>query len=184
MVGPLAIPFGRRRDRANDATVDLGARIDGRLDHAYRLATVILGNAMEAEDAVADAALTAWRARTSLRDTDRFDAWFDRILLNGCRDRLRVRRRRRVTSIDVAELAERADSGDFRQAVDGRDAVARAFRTLEPDEQMVVALRFWADLSIDAIADRIGVPAGTVKSRLNRALGRLRTALTVAEDDR
>src|SRR6185436_2581794 len=79
MDGPQALRLGERRGRVTDATDDFAARIDARIDGAYRLATVILGNALDAEDAVADAALNAWRSRSKLRDADRFDAWFGRI---------------------------------------------------------------------------------------------------------
>ena len=63
-----------------------------RLVSCYRLATVILGDPVEAEDATHDAAARAWERWGSLRDLDRFDAWFGRILVNECRDRLRRRR--------------------------------------------------------------------------------------------
>ena len=55
---------------------------------------------------------------------------------------------------------------------------------LDPDERIVIVLRFWRDLTVDDIAERTGTPSGTVKSRLHHALGRLRTALTIAENDR
>jgi RNA polymerase sigma-70 factor (ECF subfamily) len=183
MDGPQAVPLGRDARRVTDATDPLAARIDARVDLAYRLAAVILGDALEAEDAVADAALSAWRSRSDLRDLDRFDAWFDRIVVNGCRDRLRARRRRPVEVIPV-ELADSSTDDDFRTLVDTRDTVGRAMDALEPDERIVLVLRFWADLPVDSIAARLNVPAGTVKSRLNRATGRMRTLLLVAEGDR
>src|SRR5258707_797744 len=83
---PQANPLGR--DRVTVDPEPVGALIEAQLDRAFRLATVILGNAMEAEDAVADTALAAWRARGGLREADRFEAWFGRILINVCRDRL------------------------------------------------------------------------------------------------
>src|SRR4051812_9983426 len=63
------------------------------LDRAYRYATLMLGSRSDAEDATHDAALTAWRRFGDLRDRDRFEAWFGRILVNSCRDQLRTRRR-------------------------------------------------------------------------------------------
>jgi len=82
------------------------------------------------------------------------------------------------------ELAEPSTDDDFRTLVDTRDAVGRAIDALEPDERIVLVLRFWADLPVDSIAARLNVPAGTVKSRLNRATGRMRTLLLVAEGER
>lgn len=166
--------------------VDSFARlIEGQLDGAFRLATVILGSAIEAEDAVADAALSAWRSRSRLRQPDRFEAWFGRIVVNACRDRLRSRRRHPVGELPAGEV--RAPDGnrtDFRDAVHARDAMSRAFEVLEPDERIVIVLRFWHDLPVDAIAERVGIPAGTVKSRLHHATERLRAALAVAEGER
>ena len=179
--GALAIPIGP--DRVTDEAASFAVLIEGQLDRSFRLATVILGSAIEAEDAVADAALAAWRSRGGLRDADRFEAWFGRIVVNQCRDRLRARKRHPVTQVaarepDVAGEGGRGDRADFRDAIHARDALSRAFETLEPDEQIVLALRFWHDLTIEAIADRVGIPTGTVKSRLHHATARLRGAMT------
>jgi RNA polymerase sigma-70 factor (ECF subfamily) len=182
--GALAIPIGR--DRVTDEAGSFASLVEGRLDRSFRLATVILGSSIEAEDAVADAALAAWRSRGRLRDIDRFDAWFGRVLVNVCRDRLRARRRRPVVEMPFGEVgvAGRAGSADFRDGVHARDALSRAFETLEPDERIVLVLRFWQDLTVEAIAERVGIPAGTVKSRLSHATGRLRTALAAMEVER
>lgn len=184
--GALAVPIGRDRVTSESSFAGL---IEAQLDRAFRLATVILGSAIEAEDAVSDAAFAAWRSRGQLRDTERFEAWFGRILVNVCRDRIRSRRRHPVTEMAVAApgLAGntgRGDTADFREGVHARDVMSRAFETLEPDERIVLALRFWHDLTVEAIADRVGVPAGTVKSRLHHATGRLRTALAAMEHER
>jgi RNA polymerase sigma-70 factor (ECF subfamily) len=190
MDGPdaaLAIPSRRARPAMTGDAAAFAARIEGQLDRSYRLAAVILGSAIEAEDAVSDAALAAWRGRARLRDIERFEAWFGRIVVNECRDRLRARRRRPVAEVPVAEPgapADGSDRPDFRDAVHARDAMSRAFETLGPDERIVLVLRFWDDLTVDAISERIGIPAGTVKSRLHHATGRLRAALTAQEVDR
>ncbi|HYO42686.1 MAG TPA: sigma-70 family RNA polymerase sigma factor [Candidatus Limnocylindrales bacterium] len=156
--------------------------VDRHLDGAYRLASVILNDRVEAEDAVHDAAVAAWRAFAGLHDPDRFEAWFRRILVNGCRDRLRARARRRV--VDVGrELVEREHPVvlDASEATAARDALDRALAGLDADHQVVVALRFHADLTVPAIAEALGIPEGTVKSRLHHALGRLRAAMTEAD---
>jgi RNA polymerase sigma-70 factor (ECF subfamily) len=183
--GALAIPIGI--DRVTDEAATFAALIETQLDLSYRLATVILGSAIEAEDAVADAALAAWRSRDRLREAGRFEAWFGRILVNGCRDRLRARGRRPVVEMPAGEVgasAARRGEPDFRDGVHARDAMSRAFETLEPDERIVLVLRFWHDLTVEAIADRVGIPAGTVKSRLSHATGRLRSALAAMETER
>ena len=140
---------------------------------AYRLAFAIPGDDMEAEDAAQDAFTSAWRQRASLRDPDRFDAWFGRILVNVCRDRLR--RRARIRRLPTAR--EETSPADTAQATLDRDVLGRALAALQPDFRLVVVLRFWADLSVDGIAERLGIPAGTVKSRLNSSMRQLRAAL-------
>jgi RNA polymerase sigma-70 factor (ECF subfamily) len=156
--------------------------VERRLDASYRLAAVILGDRVEAEDAVHDAAVAAWRGFAALRDPDRSDAWFRRILVNGCRDRLRARARRRVVDVgrELAD-AEHPRVADVAEAAAVRDALARAIDSLAPEEQVVVALRFHADLTVPAIAEALAIPEGTVKSRLHHAMGRLRTALREAD---
>jgi len=187
MLGSLVVEPTREREGASLRVVDERADafrrlVDRSLDASYRLAAVILNDRVEAEDAVHDAAVAAWRAFDSLRDPDRFDAWFRRILVNGCRDRLRARARHRV--VDVGRELGEADHprvGDASEATAARDALGRALASLDADHQVVVALRFHADLTVPAITEALGIPEGTVKSRLHSALGRLRTAMTEAD---
>ena len=147
------------------------------LDNAYRYATLMLGDRADAEDATHDAALTAWRHLGELRDPAKFEAWFGRIVVNACRDRLRVRRRRPVH----LELDPELSTPDANDGLAGRDALANAIRSLTTDHREVVVLRFYADLTVDQIAARTGVGAGTVKSRLHYAMRQLRAAVE-AED--
>jgi RNA polymerase sigma-70 factor (ECF subfamily) len=141
------------------------------LDRIYRLAGLLLGNATEAEDAVQDALAIAWQRYGDLRDVARFGPWLDRIVVNGCRDRLR--RRGAVRFIPLAVDIDPPDRDPFAAFVE-RDALLSSVGRLTPDERVVVVLRFWADLPLEAIAERTGLPLGTVKSRLHRAIGRLR----------
>jgi RNA polymerase sigma-70 factor, ECF subfamily len=145
------------------------------LDRAYRLAGLILGDALEAEDAVQDALLRAWRSVGTVRDLEGFQAWFDRILVNGCRDRLRRRRTIRFIPLDAS--VDPAMPVDPFRAIAERDALLGGLAALEPDERVVIVLHYWADLSLDQIAARVGTPLGTVKSRLHRARKRLRIEL-------
>ena len=147
---------------------------------AYRLAGVILGDPVEAQDATHDAVVAAWRRYGSLRDPARFEAWFQRILVNVCRDRLRRRRRWPVVEIDLTR--EPAEGPDNIAGVDDHVALDRAFAQLNPDQRVTVALRFYADLTVEEIAHRTHVPAGTVKSRLHAATRRLQEALGVKQE--
>ncbi len=167
------LPEEGARERAFFGLLDRGA-----LDAAYRYATLILGDPTEAEDATHEAALAAWRRFADLRDPDRFDAWFGRILVNACRDRLRARRRTLHEILGDEAVGSTADSTD---AIASRQALGQALRSLSVDHREVIVLRFYADLTVDQIADRTGVGSGTVKSRLHYALRHLRDALATEE---
>jgi len=144
---------------------------DVALANSYRLAAHLLGDPDDAEDATQEALLLAWRGWPRLRDPERFGAWFDRILVNVCYERLR--RRRRSPTI---ELPEEIGGGiDQAGAAVARDSVGRALLGLTPEQRIVVVLRYWRDLSIEEIADRLDVPSGTVRSRLHYALRSIRT---------
>ena len=92
-------------------------------------------------------------------------------MVNGCRDRLR--RRGTIRFIPLAVDADPPERDPFATFLE-RDALLGSIGRLTADERIVIVLRFWADLPLEAIADRLGWPLGTVKSRLHRALGRLR----------
>lgn len=146
------------------------------LPRHYRLAAVILGDPAEAEDATHDAFEAAWRRWHTLRDPHRVDAWFGRILVNVCRDRLRHRKRHPVTELGDALAGSIAARDDLSVTAD-RDEVGRALAGLNPDQRVVIVLRYYADLPVDAIAERVGVPAGTVKSRIHHALAAMHQAI-------
>jgi len=152
---------------------------ESRLADHYRIASVILGDPVEAQDATHDAIAQAWRGRSDLRDLERLDAWVGRILVNECRDRMRRRRRRPVTDISD-EVSGLLAAPDQLKAAADRDEIGRAFAVLNPDQQIAVALRFYADLTVDQIADRVGAPAGTVKSRLHHAMAAMNAELVRA----
>jgi RNA polymerase sigma-70 factor (ECF subfamily) len=137
---------------------------------------VVLRDPVEAEDVVHDAALLAWRRLDSLRDPARFEAWFGRIVLNLCRDQLRARGRQRIRDAELGAQMELSRHDDFG-SVAQRDALGAAFPRLDPDLQLVVALRFYRDLRLEAISELLGIPLGTVKSRLHTGLKRLRAEL-------
>jgi RNA polymerase sigma-70 factor, ECF subfamily len=157
--------------------------VDRALDDAYRLAGIVLGDRTEAEDAVHDAVIAAWRGFGQLRDQTSFEPWFRRIVVNTCRDRLRARARR-LRIVDVGrELveAEHPRQPDAAEATATRDAMDRALESLDPDERLTVVLRYHADMTVPAIAAATGTPEGTVKSRLHRAIEQLREAIEEAE---
>jgi RNA polymerase sigma-70 factor (ECF subfamily) len=150
---------------------------DERLARAYRLAGVILRDAVEAEDAVHDAGVQAWLHWAELRDPSKADAWFDRIVVNECRARLR---RRKIAPITVTALPDRASPDAYHAFVE-RDALHGALARLDADHRIAVVLRHVEGLSPAEIAERTGTREGTVKSRLHYALRDLRAALEAGE---
>ena len=143
------------------------------LDESYRLARASLGRDGDAEDAVHDAFETAWRKWSDLRDHGLFRPWFGRIVVNTCRDRLRHGARHRTEEVD-----ERLPGGDPFAGTEERDELDRALARLKPDDQVILALRYYRDLAIDDIALLMDVRPGTVMSRIHRAQARLRTILS------
>jgi len=149
--------------------------IEPELPRSYKLAGYLLGDAMEAEDAVCEAVARAWQNRGRLRDPERFPAWFGRIVTNACRDRMRRRKGARIVEIED-EAGSICERDPFADAL-ARDEVGRLVRKLSADQQIVVALRYWRDLPLEEIAEHLDVPLGTVKSRLYQGLRVLRVEL-------
>jgi len=169
-IGPRASQRTERRSAFERFT-------QSRLDRAYRLAGLILRDQSEAEDAVHDAAVQAWMHWQDLRDPERMDAWFDRILVNECRSRLR---RQSIRPLVLADPPEPAGPDAFA-GLHERDRLRRALAGLDADHRIAVVLRYVDDLSPAEIARRTGEREGTVKSRLHYALRQLRATLDAAE---
>jgi len=163
------------RDATDQARAEAFRRVaEGHLLDAYKLAGAILGDPTESRDAVHDAFIAAWQQWPNLRDQSRFQAWFKRIVVNECRDRLRRASRRRTEDVDQ-QIGLRAP--DVSGQVHDRFLVEAAIRELKPDDRIVLALRYYRDLRVDDIAALLDIPAGTVKSRLNHAHVRLRAVM-------
>jgi RNA polymerase sigma-70 factor (ECF subfamily) len=175
--GGLRVGVRASGDRAEERREAFERLTQARLRRAYRLASMLLSDTEEAQDAVHDAAEQAWRGQRSLRDLGRFDAWFDAIVVNRCRDRLRRRR----TQPLVPDALNEAVGRDPLACSAERLALASALERLAPDHRIVVALRYAADLSIAEIAARTGEREGTVKSRLHCGLRELRAAYDAAD---
>lgn len=151
---------------------------EGHLDAAYRLARAILREPAEAQDATHDAYVQAWRMWSTLRDPSRFEAWFDQILVNTCRNRLQ--RSKRWQAEDISAEVAAATGDPYGPSLD-RDVLGAALQGLSADHRVVVALRYYLDLTIDQIAVRLDIPAGTVQSRLHYALQRLHASIDAAD---
>lgn len=143
-------------------------------DRCMAIAYRILRDADLAEDAVQAALITAWRQLRSLRDPDAFEPWLHRILTHECY--AEARRRRMRAEIRVLPLHDQADSTDFL-TVNDRDQLDRAFRRLTVEQRAVLVFHHYLGLPLSEVADRMGIPVGTVKSRLYHATAALRASL-------
>jgi RNA polymerase sigma-70 factor (ECF subfamily) len=126
----------------------------------------------------------AWRGFARLRDRASVRAWLHAILVNHCLNSLRTRSRRpRAIRIDDGSDLDRFGAvGDSSAAGAERDRLDRAFENLTLDQRTVMALRYTLDLSIPQVAEALGIPQGTVKSRVHSAVERLRAALGEEND--
>jgi RNA polymerase sigma-70 factor, ECF subfamily len=145
-------------------------------DRLFAVATRILRDDDLAADATQQALVSIWRDLPQLRDLARFDAWSYQLLVRACYAERRKERRwspsLRVVSSDLVGAAE-----DGTALVIARDQMERAARRLSIDHRAVVVLRYYLDLPHAEIAELLGVPVGTVRSRLRYALHGLRAAL-------
>jgi RNA polymerase sigma-70 factor (ECF subfamily) len=144
----------------------------------FRVAHRILRDLDAAEDAVQRALVDIWRDLPRLKDLDRFDAWTYRLVVRASLDEARQRRRH----AHVRELpTDGPSTPDVSGSLATRDALDRAFDRLKPEQRVVVVLHHHAGFPLTEIATILGVPYGTVGSRLHYALRELRAALGVDE---
>jgi RNA polymerase sigma factor (sigma-70 family) len=155
----------------HEAFSELARLSIGRL---YSVARLILRDAARAEDATQEALVAAWRDLSALRDPDRFDGWMRQLLVRACyrearRNQQRMRHEARVVPLGLA--------GDPAIALADRDQLDRGFDRLSPEQRALVVVHFYLDLPIAETADLLGLPLGTAKSRLHRAIRQMRAGL-------
>ncbi len=154
---------------AFDALVDL----DG--DRCLAIAYRITRDHAMADDAVQQALITAWRELPRLREVERYEIWLQRLLVNACYQELRQLRRwkNRVSPLPPDGPA----AADPYRSTEDRDALDRAFARLSPDRRAIFVLHHHAGLPLATVASIVGLPVGTVKSRLHYSTEILRAAL-------
>ena len=128
-----------------------------------------------AEDALQDALVIAWRDLPGLRDPDRFDPWMHRLLTHVCIAQA-TRERRRLADLRVLPVDDVAAPDAFLSIAE-RDQLDRGFRRLTPNERVLLVLRHFIGYEPSEIAEILGVPAGTIRSRLHHAHRAMRAAL-------
>ena len=148
-------------------------------DRLFGIANRILRDIERSEDAVQQTLVIAWRELPRLRDPDRFDAWINRLLVNACY--LEARRARQWgANIRVLPLDGPAGPDDTLNVAD-RDQLERGFRRLPPDQRAILVLRHYLGLEPAEIAETLGIPLGTARSRLHYAHRAMRAALEAVE---
>ena len=150
---------------------------------SFRTACLILGNRADAEEAVQDAFLRAWRFRDSLTSVPSIKPWLYRVVVNSCYSKLRQEiphRDRRDGDGPLADLASATATRGRRRALEMAETVLAALQRLPVSLRVPVVLRYYADLSERDIALAIGRRQGTVKSRLHEARRRLADDPTMA----
>jgi len=150
-------------------------------EHALRLACFVIGDASEAEDAVQEAFVKGFCAMDRFRRGASFKPWLLRIVANEAKNRRRSARRRDDLWIRLAGAVNHEASEPSPEvgilAEERREALAAALCRLDEDDRMVICYRYFLDLSEKEMAEAMGCARGTVKSRLCRAMGRLRIVL-------
>ena len=147
---------------------------------AYRVAWLVARQAGEAEDAVQEAFVKAYYALPGFRPGAPFRPWLLRIVANEARNRIRSARRQerlvlRAAAVEPGDAAPSPETAALDR--DEAQALVRALEKLREPDRLVIAYRYLFELSEAEMADALGVRPGTVKSRLSRALGRLRAEL-------
>jgi RNA polymerase sigma factor (sigma-70 family) len=149
------------------------------LDVSFRFAYLITGSEADAHDAAQDALVKAWLALERFRTGAPFRPWLLRIVTNEAHNRRRAAGRQAGLALRLARAPEEAAPGAEALAIIGeqRAVLLAAVAALREDDQLVIAARYFIGLSEAETATVLSLRPGTVKSRLSRALGRLRDGL-------
>ena len=146
----------------------------------YRLALGMGLSPHDAEEVAQETFVAAWRGLPNFRGDSKFFTWLYQLTSHAAIDFLR-REKRHGNTVELAECPEINDGEDLPEEVaekqEDREAVAAAMQELTPEYREILLLRYMQELDYDEIAAVLFVPAGTVKSRLNRAKAQLKEIL-------
>jgi RNA polymerase sigma-70 factor (ECF subfamily) len=154
-------------------------------DVAFRTAVLLAGGAAEAEDAAQEAFVKAHRALGRFRADAPFRPWLLAIVANEARNRRRSASRRQSLALRLAEDRPAGEAAPSPETAvldhERRAELLAALERLRPEDREVIGCRYLLELSEAETAEVLRCPRGTVKSRLSRALERMRTAMTAGE---
>ena len=156
-------------------------------DAAFRTAYFVAGRSSDAEDAAQEAMVKAYRALGSFRTGAAFRPWLLAIVANEAKSRLRSAARRESLVLRLGEGRPESDAAPSPEAAalahEEKESLMRALGRLSENDRLVIGFRFFLDLSEKEIADAMRCRQGTVKSRLSRAMKRLRLELKGSRRD-
>jgi RNA polymerase sigma-70 factor (ECF subfamily) len=167
--------------RAGDE-VAFATLIEAEAPRVYRAVLAVVRSPEDAQEVIQDASIRAWRQIHGLRETASWAGWFRRIAVRQALDAAGRQRSRRVReiSLDAADGSERTAGPGGADPSSGwaeRAAVMGALASLSKDDRALLGLRYGADLEVPDVAEALGIPLGTAKSRLHRALRRVASAM-------
>lgn len=162
----------RARDGDSEAFGRLAA---GEVQRLLAVARLIVRDRDLADDVVQETLVRCWRYLPTLRDTDRFDGWLNRILMRAVADQ--AKRHRRSAEVSMQAMLIEPAVMDEVSAVNDREQLDRAFRHLSIDHRSVVVLHQYLGLSMIEVGAVLGIPEGTAKSRYHYAMSALRARL-------
>ncbi len=165
----------RARSGDQEAFADLVHQVS---DSLFGVARRILRDPGLAEDVLQNALVTIWRKLPHLRDVDRFDGWAYRIVVHACYA-VAPHNRQWAATVRVLPIEPAEPTDDF-QSIDDRDELERAFRGLPLDQRAVFVLHHHVGLPLVAVAETLGIPDGTARSRLHYATRALRAGFARA----
>jgi RNA polymerase sigma-70 factor, ECF subfamily len=156
--------------------------VDGSVDRLYTVANLILRDADRAQDAVQEALVSAWRDLAALRDPEAWDAWLYRLTVRSCYRQAKRDRRRTLVESWAMPDAGVVPGSDPSLPFDERDRLERELARLPVDQRAVIVTHFYLGFPISEVAEVLGIPVGTTKSRLSRGLEALRDAFAAEPD--
>ena len=165
----------RARSGDQEAFADLVHQIS---DTLFGVARRIVRDPGLAEDVLQNALVTIWRKLPHLREVDRFEGWAFRIVVHACYAEAR-RNRRWAATVRILPI-DRASDADDVQNVSDREELELAFRRLSLDQRSVFVLHHYVGLPLVVVAETLGIPDGTARSRLHYATRALRAAFDEA----
>jgi len=164
----------RARDGDREAFASIAA---ASIDRLFATARAVLRDSDRAQDATQEALVRCWRDLPTLRDPGRFEPWLRRLLMHAITDEIR-RGRRFDAKVRLIREEHAVEPG---AAYEERDRLDRAFRRLSVDHRAVLVLHHLQGLSLPEVAEALGIPLGTAKSRLHYALDAVRASLEADE---